>query len=82
MHVLAADEARTLLAMVEGYRLQALYVLALTIGMRRGELLALRWTDVDLHAKSPAVHVCATLRYQDVDIYRNVGQDPRAGVGG
>jgi integrase len=69
MHVLAADEARTLLAAVEGDRLEALYVRALTTGMRRSELLALRWTDVDLHAKSPAVHVRATLRYQNADTY-------------
>jgi integrase len=69
MHVLSADEARTLLAAVEGDRLEALYVLALTTGMRRGEMLALRWTDVDLHAKSPAVHVRATLRYQNSDTY-------------
>jgi integrase len=69
MHVLSADEARILLAAVEGDRLEALYVLALTTGMRRGELLALRWTDVDLHARAPAVHVRATLRYQNADTY-------------
>ena len=29
-----------------GTRLEALYVLALTLGIRQGELLALRWRDV------------------------------------
>ena len=31
-------------------RLQALYVLAVTAGLRRGELLGLRWEDVDLES--------------------------------
>jgi integrase len=31
-----------------GNRLEALYVLAVTTGMRRGELLSLKWSDVDL----------------------------------
>jgi integrase len=31
-----------------GNRFEALFVLALKTGMRRGELLALRWEDVDL----------------------------------
>jgi integrase len=42
------QQARALLAACEGERLGARYVLALTTGMGRGELLDLRWTDVDL----------------------------------
>src|SRR5262245_2800041 len=30
------------------HRLAALFVLAVTTGMREGELLALKWTDIDL----------------------------------
>jgi integrase len=45
---LAPDQARTLLQAAEGNRLEALYVLALTTGMRQGELLGLRWHDLDL----------------------------------
>src|SRR5215207_839293 len=41
-------EARALLAAAEGDRLAALYRVALTLGLRRGELLGLRWQDVDL----------------------------------
>jgi integrase len=40
---------------ISGERLEALYVLALTTGLRRGELLALRWDDIDL--ESPQLHV-------------------------
>ncbi|WP_158852337.1 tyrosine-type recombinase/integrase [Saccharothrix deserti] len=44
---LDADQARKLLKEAESDRLKALYVLALYLGMRRGELLGLRWTDID-----------------------------------
>jgi integrase len=42
------EEARRLLTAACGDRLEALYVLALNTGMRQGELLALKWEDVDL----------------------------------
>ncbi len=45
---LSAEQARAFLAAASGDRLEALYVLALTTGMRRGELLALQWQDVDV----------------------------------
>jgi integrase len=42
------EEARRLLEAACGDRLEALYVLAINTGMRQGELLALKWEDVDL----------------------------------
>jgi len=45
---LSPEEARCLLEAASGDRLEALYVLALNTGMRQGELLALKWDDVDL----------------------------------
>jgi integrase len=50
MRALNAEEARRLLAAAEGDPLEALYVLALTTGMRQGELLGLHWGDIDLEA--------------------------------
>ena len=41
---------RTLLDTVSGDRLEALYVVAVTAGLRRGELQGLRWDDLDLEA--------------------------------
>ncbi len=48
MATLTETQAQTLLATAKGDRLEALYVLALATGMRQGELLALKWQDVDL----------------------------------
>src|SRR5215207_6117512 len=48
MRPLSPVEARKLLDATQGDRLEALYVLAVHTGMRQGELLALKWQDVDL----------------------------------
>jgi integrase len=44
------EQTRRLLEAAEGDRLHALYVVAVTAGLRPGEMLALRWSDVDLEA--------------------------------
>ncbi|MER7173400.1 tyrosine-type recombinase/integrase [Streptomyces mesophilus] len=49
---LSIAEARKLLAEVKDNRLHAAYVLALYLGLRRGELLGLHWSDVDLERGS------------------------------
>jgi integrase len=56
---LGPGEVRRVLVALEGHRLEALFVIALTAGLRRGELLALRWQDVELDAG--ALHVRGTL---------------------
>ncbi len=50
MKTLSPEQARVLLDTAAGERLEAIYVLALTTGIRQGELLALRWRDVNLEA--------------------------------
>ena len=52
VHPLTRDEARRFLKVVRGDRLEALYVVALHTGLRQGELLALRWEDVDIGEKT------------------------------
>jgi integrase len=42
------EEAQRFLRAIKGDRLEALYTVALTMGLRQGEALGLRWTDVDL----------------------------------
>jgi integrase len=54
------EEARRFLEAVQIDRLHALYVLAISTGMRAGELLALQWGDLDL--KSGVVRIDHNLR--------------------
>jgi integrase len=48
MKTWTAAELRTFLTAMRGHRIGAAFVLAGTTGMRRGEILGLRWADVDL----------------------------------
>lgn len=45
-----ADELRAFLAHVDGSRIDAVWRLAAMTGMRHGEVLGLRWSDVDLES--------------------------------
>ncbi len=47
IQTLTLEQAQKLLHAAKGHRLEAILTLALTTGMRRGELLALRWSDID-----------------------------------
>jgi len=61
MRPLSSVQARTLLEAAKGNRLEALYVLTVTTGMRQGELLGLGWEDVDLEARTVRVRRTLTL---------------------
>jgi integrase len=50
--ILSKEEALRFLAAVRGHRLEAMFTVALALGMREGEILGLRWQDVDLEAGS------------------------------
>lgn len=56
IRVLSPDEARLLLDAAEGDRLEALYSVALAVGLRQGEALGLHWEDVDLERAEILVH--------------------------
>lgn len=51
MKVLTIEEQKRFLQVLEGERLKPAFVLALSTGMRLGEILALKWQDVDLENK-------------------------------
>ena len=55
IRALSPKQARALLDTARGDRLEALYVLALSCGLRHGELLGLRWSDVDIEARTLGV---------------------------
>lgn len=60
------DEAARFLDAVAAHRLGALFEIAILTGMRRGELVGLRWADVDLAARK------LTVRVQLVQVNRDV----------
>jgi len=59
MQALDEPQVRALLEAAADDPLEALYVLAVTTGMRQGELFGLRWQDVDLEKR--ALHVRQTI---------------------
>jgi integrase len=60
MHALNEKQSLALIALVEASRFLALPVtLAITTGLRRGEILGLKWTDINLD--SATLSVCRTL---------------------
>lgn len=52
---LSVDDLKTLLCGIRGHAVYPLAVLAAGTGMRRGEMLALRWGDIDFESKSVRV---------------------------
>lgn len=59
MTPLSPEQAKVYLRAAEGDRHEALYVLALTTGMRQGDILGLLWGDVDLSGR--VLHVRRSL---------------------
>jgi integrase len=58
-----SEECGAFLEASRGERLEALYILAVTTGMRRGELLGLKWSDVDV--ENATVSIRRTLTRTD-----------------
>lgn len=52
---LTPEQARTFLESIVGHRLEALFVLTLTLGLRMGEVMGLQWEDVDLDRRTLVV---------------------------
>jgi integrase len=52
---LTVEQAKHLLETAKDHPLEGLFVLALTTGLRRGEILALKWLDIDLEKRTVQV---------------------------
>ncbi len=76
MLTLDREQTRRLLTTAKGDRLEALYVLAVTAGLRQGELLGLRWADIDLEAGTLTVK--RSLRYEKDGPYYTEGKRDRS----
>jgi integrase len=70
------QQVHTFLRTVCGDRLEALYTVAVTTGLREGEILALRWEDVDFEADKLQVRRTAS----EARIGR-VYETPKSGMG-
>lgn len=70
-----ADEARAILAAVAGWRYEAAIVVALGLGLRQGEVRALRWLDLDLdggwlRVNGAIRHTPRALRHEGEGVWR------------
>lgn len=75
MQPLDADQTRRLLEAAQSDPMEALYVLAVMVGMRQGELLGLQWADIDWDAGR--LQVRHTLQWQKGDAWALA--DPKTG---
>lgn len=82
---LTTSEARAFLKAIQTDRLEALFTVAISLGLRQGEALALRWRDIDLEAGRPRVQY-AIQRFRpsrkptNGGPERNVSSDPESPV--
>ncbi|MBT2389936.1 site-specific integrase [Streptomyces sp. ISL-1] len=73
---LTVTEGRKLLATARGDRLWAVYELAVRLGLRRGEVLGLRWKDVDLH--DGVIHIRQSLQRVSGELVRAATKTARS----
>jgi integrase len=73
-YALTAEQALHLLKVSHGHDLEALIALALVTGMRHGELMALRWRDVDLERKRLSIKQTVAYDWK----YGYISSDPKS----
>lgn len=75
--VLTGEQAHTLLESARAYHLEALLMLTVVTAMRRGEVLALRWSNIDFERQ--VLHVFHTVDY--IPTYGYVENEPKTKAG-
>jgi integrase len=73
--VLSPEQVKVFFEAISGHRLEAMFVLATTAGLRQGELLGLRWEDID--AKESVLHVVRTLSKTNGGVVFNPPKTPK-----
>lgn len=75
-------EIRTLKKYLEKHRLKALFLLALGTGLRQGELLALKWSDIDLDNKElrveRSIRQLNIINADETKEYKTITQTPKS----
>jgi len=61
MRTMSPEGVKAFLAALAGHPLEALYITTLGLGLRQGEVLGLRWSDIDLDARR--LRVSRALQY-------------------
>lgn len=56
VQAITPEQARIFLQAIQGDRLEALFTVALSLGLRRGEALGLRWADIDFQNRTLRVN--------------------------
>ena len=72
---LDAAGARAILAAAHGHRYEVAAWLSLACGLRRGEILALRWSDVDQHTRT--LHITGSLSRSSAGLIRGAPKTRR-----
>jgi integrase len=75
---LLIEDVRRILAAAKNHPREAAFVLALTTGMRRGEILSLRWADFDFDSSPASVRVSRALARVDGEL---VDGEPKSVTG-
>jgi len=65
MHVIDTDETVDVLETARGTRMLVPILLGVLCGLRRGEVVALRWRSVDLDGKEPQISIVASAEQTD-----------------
>jgi integrase len=77
MKPLTKEQAQLLLETAKEHRLETLLLVAITTGMRRGELLGLKWQDIDFDERSLQVRRTVSL----ISRYGYVENEPKTSRG-
>ena len=82
IRILSEMEQKLFMNAVKGHRLEALYLLALATGMRRGELMALTWDCVDMNNRSITVKSSISrIKDPDTGVSELIYADPKTKSG-